>query len=266
LVGEIDDWAAPRGVTAVQNYARHASALAALGRGDAEQAFRHASAVCPAGHLPFGVPNTLWVGMDLVEAAVRSGRRSAADAHVVALHEHGIAALSPRQALLTTASAAVAAPDDHAGELYERALSTPRADHWPFDEARVRLAYGEHLRRVRDATAARSHLATALATFRRLGAHPWSARAAAALRAAGEAGPGGRPDATAVPALTAQERAVVQLAASGLTNKEIGTRLGMSHRTVASHLHRVFPRLGVTSRVALRDALSALPADEHLRT
>jgi DNA-binding CsgD family transcriptional regulator len=263
LVREIDDWAGPRGIRAVQHYARHASALAALGRGDADQAFRDAATVCPPGHLPFGVPNALWVGMDLVEAAVRSGRRSAADAHVVALHEHGIAALSPRQALLTTASAAIAAPDHHAGELYERALRTPRADHWPFELARVHLAYGDHLRRARDAAAARSHLGAALATFRRLGAHPWAARAAEALRAAGESGPGVRPEVTAAPALTAQERAVVLLAAAGLTNKEIGARLGMSHRTVASHLHRVFPRLGVTSRVALRDALSTLPANDH---
>ena len=47
------------------------------------------------------------------------------------------------------------------------------------------------------------------------------------------------------------------MAAAGLTNKQIGERLFLSHRTVATHLYQIFPRLGVTSRAALRDALSA---------
>jgi hypothetical protein len=42
----------------------------------------------------------------------------------------------------------------------------------------------------------------------------------------------------------------------GLANKQIGERLYLSHRTVATHLYQIFPKLGVTSRAALRDALS----------
>jgi len=49
------------------------------------------------------------------------------------------------------------------------------------------------------------------------------------------------------------------LAAAGLSNKEIGHRLFMSHRTVGAHLYQIFPKLGVTSRAALRDALADLP-------
>ncbi|MBC3842125.1 helix-turn-helix domain-containing protein [Streptacidiphilus sp. 4-A2] len=56
--------------------------------------------------------------------------------------------------------------------------------------------------------------------------------------------------------LTAQEREVALMAASGLTNKQIGQRLLMSHRTVGAHLYHLFPKLGVSSRAALRDALS----------
>lgn len=52
------------------------------------------------------------------------------------------------------------------------------------------------------------------------------------------------------------------LAAAGLTNKEIGERLFLSHRTVGTHLYRVFPKLGVTSRAALRDALTPSPATD----
>jgi len=49
------------------------------------------------------------------------------------------------------------------------------------------------------------------------------------------------------------------LAAAGLSNKEIGQRLFMSHRTVGAHLYQIFPKLGITSRAALRDALTDLP-------
>jgi ATP/maltotriose-dependent transcriptional regulator MalT len=47
------------------------------------------------------------------------------------------------------------------------------------------------------------------------------------------------------------------LAAAGMINKEIGQRLELSHRTVGSHLHRVYPKLGIATRSALRDALSS---------
>jgi DNA-binding CsgD family transcriptional regulator len=48
-----------------------------------------------------------------------------------------------------------------------------------------------------------------------------------------------------------------QLAAAGLTNREIGGRLYLSHRTIATHLYRVFPKLGVTARSQLSATLSA---------
>jgi DNA-binding CsgD family transcriptional regulator len=47
--------------------------------------------------------------------------------------------------------------------------------------------------------------------------------------------------------LTAQEFEVASLAASGLTNKQIAERLFLSHRTVSGHLHRAFPKLGITA-------------------
>jgi DNA-binding NarL/FixJ family response regulator len=63
--------------------------------------------------------------------------------------------------------------------------------------------------------------------------------------------------------LTPQERQVAELAAAGLTNKEIGQQLFLSHRTVSGHLHRIFPKLGITSRAALRDGLSSIMEDDE---
>ena len=48
---------------------------------------------------------------------------------------------------------------------------------------------------------------------------------------------------------------IVQLAAAGLTNREIGQQLYLSPRTVSSHLYHAFPKLGVTSRAQLKDAI-----------
>lgn len=59
----------------------------------------------------------------------------------------------------------------------------------------------------------------------------------------------------AIDALTPQQLEIAQLAAEGLTNKQIGERLYLSPRTVSTHLYQLFPKLGITSRAALRDAL-----------
>ena len=171
-----------------------------------------------------------------------------------------IAGISPRLALMATACAALAAPADEALSLFEQALSVSGADRWPFEFARVQLALGEHLRRVRANREARGHLASALATFRALGARPWSDRAGNELRATNMTR--ARMDHQRMPALTAQEQQIVSLAAAGLTNKQIGQRLFLSPRTVGSHLYRVFPKLGVGSRAGLRDALTALAAGD----
>jgi DNA-binding NarL/FixJ family response regulator len=56
--------------------------------------------------------------------------------------------------------------------------------------------------------------------------------------------------------MTPQEWQIAEMAASGLSNREIGQRLYLSHRTVGSHLYRVFPKLGVRARNELRAALN----------
>jgi regulatory LuxR family protein len=50
----------------------------------------------------------------------------------------------------------------------------------------------------------------------------------------------------------------------GVEHKEIGERLFLSHRTVGTHLYQIFPKLGISSRAALRDALEGYTADDQL--
>jgi DNA-binding CsgD family transcriptional regulator len=176
------------------------------------------------------------------------------------MQEANLAAVSSRLAMAVGASAAMVAPDDRALELFQETLAIAGVERWRFDLARVRLAYGERLRRDRAMVEARAQLNAALTTFERLGARPWVERASAELRATGQTKP--RAGESVLDRLTPQEFEIVTLAASGLTNKQIAERLFLSHRTVGGHLHRAFPKLGVATRAALRDALEALPAEQ----
>jgi hypothetical protein len=147
--------------------------LAALRRGEESFfAYRSATAISPAGVLASHIQPALWVPMDLVEAAVRTGRHAEAAAHVTAVRDAHIAILSPRLALLATASEAIIAPDDLAPRLFDKALAIPGADRFPFDLARVQLCYGERLRRAQAITGSRTQLTAALEIFERLGARP----------------------------------------------------------------------------------------------
>jgi len=260
-IDSMAQWAVPRGVGLVYPVSCYVRALAASGQGDFEEAYQLVTAISPPGTLPSHVQLAEWVIMDVVEAAVRTGRTAEAAAHITALRQAGVAAISPRLALLAGGSQAIAAPDDSALGLFEEALAIPGVDHFPFDLARVQLLYGERLRRARATKESRQPLAAALEIFERLGARPWATRAASELRATGHTTT--RPDQRERDSLTPQEREIAMLAAAGLSNKEIGQRLFMSHRTVGAHLYQIFPKLGVTSRAALRDALSALPDEQH---
>ncbi len=58
------------------------------------------------------------------------------------------------------------------------------------------------------------------------------------------------------PTLTRREPEIASLAASGVSDKQIGSRLHLSPRRVSGYLYRVLPELGISARAALRDALS----------
>lgn len=125
----------------------------------------------------------------------------------------------------------------------------------PFATARTELQIGSALRRRKRHQDARAHLRSAEERFDRLGATAWSRRAHAELRATGDAH--SRPE---LPdPLTPQERQIADLAAQGLTNRQIASTLALSPRTVGYHLYKIFPKLDITSRAQLGAALRRLP-------
>ena len=211
---------------------RAESALAELAALDAQRALFHIPAIR-------SVP-------DLVEAAVRAGQpEAAADAlgHYRRWARHTGQGWT---AALVRRCAALLADDAAAEPHYRAALSGSQRANRPFELARTALLYGEWLRRMRRRTEARQQLQTAVRIFDRSAAGPWAERARTELAAAGERTDPAPADALVV--LTPQERQIVQLAAQGLSNKDIAGRLFLSPRTVGYHLYKAYPKLGVLSR------------------
>ncbi|MGW3498504.1 helix-turn-helix transcriptional regulator [Streptomyces sp. NPDC001020] len=147
---------------------------------------------------------------------------------------------------------ALLADDEHAEEHFRSAFNLDMS-RTPFVRARLMLAYGTWLRRRRRVMEARTPLRIARESFAAMGVEPWRERAAQELRSAGEGSRSqGRPDRDL---LTPQEVQIAQLAAQGLSNKEIGRQLHLSPRTIGTHLYRIFPKLGITSRSQLSEKL-----------
>nr|WP_069466663.1 LuxR family transcriptional regulator [Actinacidiphila rubida] len=259
LQAVVDAWARPRGVGFLTQIADAIGTTAALSEGDYESAYLHAIGITAPGSFQPCAHQASRTLLDLVEAAVHTGRTEQARGHAVAARDAGLPAISPRLALITYGALAMTATDGtEADEMYQRAETHPAGADFPFELARVRLAHGIRLRHTQGRKAARHTLTLAAETFERIGAVTWTERARAELRVAGTSA---LAPAAHLAALTWQERRIADLAAAGLTNKEIGERMHLSPRTVSSHLYRVFPKLGITSRAALRDALGKIPGD-----
>lgn len=242
-------WGAPRGFHL--GMVARTLGLASLAETDYDRAYseitRHHPASQPLGH----IPESYWQVFDLTEAAVHSGRAEEARRYVASAA--GTPAPTPRLQLLIAGAHALCADPSEASTLFAHALATPGAESWPFDSARIRLAFGEAQRRDKQLTEARLSLRAAADAFAQLGAAPWQRRADQELRATGVTSPD---RVLRTPRdLTEQQWEVARLAASGLSNKDIARQLYLSPRTVSAHLYRIFPKLGITSRAALRDAL-----------
>jgi DNA-binding CsgD family transcriptional regulator len=230
-----------------------ARGTAALGDGRHDDAFHHLWPIFdqndPAFHRFMRWPAVL----DLVEA----GRGEHADRVAIVtaeLEEIGVASGSPILRAGLICARPLVARDDEAEHLFLAALAHDWSGY-PFLRARTLFSFGCWLRRQRRSADSRGPLRGAIELFDALGATRWSSRARHELRATGETIGHRTPDAR--DRLTAQELQIAQLAAEGLSNREIGERLFLSHRTIGSHLYRIFPKLEITSRTQLRDALAS---------
>ena len=206
-----------------------------------------------AAALGWGEPSIRWWTPDHVEVLLESGRIEDA-VRVLDVWEADSARLGREWVLahVTRCRGLVAAARgevEQALGLLARAVAEHEAVGDPFGRARALLALGIVGRRARQKRPARQAIEAALEGFEAIGAAGWAARARAELGRVG-----GR---TRAEGLTAAERRVAVLAADGRTNREVAAELYLGERTVASHLTRVYAKLGVRSRTELARRLGA---------
>jgi DNA-binding CsgD family transcriptional regulator len=196
-----------------------------------------------------------WALVELIEAGVRSGGRDEAAAALDRLSERTQAS-GTEWALGVEARCRALLDDDEA--LYRESIERLAGSRAAVELARSQLVYGEWLRRQNRRTDAREVLRAAHDRFNGMGAEAFADRARRELLATGETVR--RITMDTRDALTSQEAQVARLARDGHTNPEIGAQLFISPRTVEYHLHKVFGKLGISSRKELR---TALPRAEH---
>jgi DNA-binding CsgD family transcriptional regulator len=188
---------------------------------------------------------------DLIDAYVHLGDHDRAAKYLAQL-ESLVGQVPGTLLVAQLAYARALVADDE--ETYQDGLSTPLAT-WPCYRGRLLLAYGSWLRRRRRVAESRAPLRAAKELFDGLGFDGAAELARQELRASGETSRRRAPEAW--DQLSPQELQIARMAAEGLTNREIGQKLFLSHRTVGSHLYRMFPKLGITSRGQLATALQS---------
>lgn len=203
----------------------------------------------------YGEPTAAPFAPDAIEAFIGVGRLDEARTLLDQLEANGLRldrawalALGARcRALLMAAQGDL----DAALESAERALAEHDRLPMPFERARTLLVLGQIQRRRRQKRAAAAALQDAVGVFDELGTPLWAARARAELDRVNVA-PGAGQD------LTASERRVADLAAAGMTNREVATALFVSPKTVEANLARVYQKLGIRSRAELGRRMAEL--------
>ncbi|QEO13085.1 AAA family ATPase [Agromyces intestinalis] len=205
-----------------------------------------------AGH-PYDLGLAGWILPERVEAAVRAGSPELGTEALGRLEELAAASDTDWARGLAARSAALVAAADLAEPLHLEAIERLGRTRIRTALARAHLLYGEWLRRRNRRVESREHLRLAHQLFVETHGDGFAERARRELAATGEVVH--KPAASPVDELTAQERQIALLAASGSTNPEIGEQLFLSPRTVEWHLRKVFVKLDVSSRRQLARAM-----------
>ncbi|GIE91946.1 LuxR family transcriptional regulator [Actinoplanes regularis] len=237
----------PRRFATIDAVALLARAAIASGQGRYEPAFTSLARLHDPADSAYHPAHALWSLASLAEAAVACGQVAAARSLLERLPAEVRATTSPAGRMNLAVARAVLADGDEPSFADAMAMDLTM---WPYERYRLLFTYGMALRRRRRVRESRDHLRSARDGFDSLGAHPLAERARTELRAAGE-----RSDSPATDVwetLSPQEIQIASMVARGLTNRDIAKSLFISHRTVGSHLYRMFPKLGITSRGDLR--------------
>jgi DNA-binding CsgD family transcriptional regulator len=195
--------------------------------------------------------------IELIEAAARCGQPGVAAPALDRLAERTQASGTEWALGLEARSRALLIETADAEALYEEAVGRLAGAIVALHLARAQLVYGEWLRRENRRVDARQQLGAAHDLFAGFGAGAFAERARRELLATGQTARIRTP--ATLSGLTPQEAQIARLAGDGLTNPEIAARLFISPRTVEYHLHKVFPKLDITSRKQLRQALAGVP-------
>jgi DNA-binding CsgD family transcriptional regulator len=219
------------------------------GLGRYEEALAAAARVVEHGEL---VPVN-WAMPELIEAAVRLGNPALAAESERRLTSYSEASGTDWALGIAARSRALLAEEGAAEVLYAETIERLKRTRVAVESARAHLVYGEWLRRQRRRLDARKELRIAHEMFTDFGMEAFAERTRVELLATGEHARKRTVETTAN--LTPQEEEIARLARDGFTNSEIGARLFISKHTVEYHLHKVFDKLGITSRNKLTQVL-----------
>jgi DNA-binding CsgD family transcriptional regulator len=202
-------------------------------------------------------PGVFPVAPELVEALVETGELDEASTVASHLHERAEAqahpwALASAQRCEALISLARASYDEAAAAGLDAAAARYGELGLSFDHARSLLSLGRAQRRFKKWGAARRSLEQAASIFERLGSPGWAEHARSELSRVGARRP------VASGELTESEQRAAELAASGMSNKEIARKLFVTVHTVEVHLSRAYAKLGVSSRRQLAGRLAAI--------
>jgi DNA-binding CsgD family transcriptional regulator len=245
---ETEAWAKPsqalEDMDRANRYARHDALLGMqIGSGSYDEALSHARVLYDADPVMFG-PHLL---PDMVEAAVRLGDTRGAELALDRLTERATAAGTDWALGLLDRSRALMSAD--ADSDFSLALQRLGGTSMMFELARTHLLYGEWMRRERRRVDARDQLRQSHEMFLAMGAQGFAERARVEMLATG--GRARKRTEDTANDLTAQEAQISKMVGEGAGNREIAAQLFISPSTVEYHLHKVFRKLGVTSRTQL---------------
>ena len=243
--------AEPAGANITMAFAQFGRVLAALASSRHAEAFAFAERLFDPDDSAYHPVISSWLIADLAEAARHTDRLEVARARVAQVEAMAGARPGTWVALALGHARALVAEPTEAGARFDEVLASDLT-RWPFragpDPAGLRPMAQTGTTRRRIAW----RLAGGPGHLRRPGLCPLervcATRAAGVRRAEPPSRAGGAEQ------LTPQELQIAQLAAEGLSNRQIGQRLYLSHRTISTHLYKVFPKLGITSRYELSDA------------